>query len=520
MVNSKRKYTFKYYLPGAEGKILVCLEMFLSTLDLGEKRVRLLAAKIIKGNGVCGVDGRRLNRNPNTLDAAAKKKIEDHIRSFPAYTSHLAREKSSKHYLTSDLNVAKMHALYQKQCDETGTESVHYNTYRMIFRTFKLGFIKPKLDRCNECEQFRIKLKVAEGEARPTITQARDDHQAAAKATYNQKKSDVSRAKQSKTTCTASFDLQKCLATPHLRCGLAYYKRQLYTYNLTVFYTINGQNGAKCYLWNETVARRGSQEIASCLYKFINEIIGDNPSLTEFIFYSDRCGGQNLNITMCMMFSFVAEQFSRAKLNITLKHNFMVSGHSHMEVDSVHAAIERAKKATNTDIEIPRDWAVFIAQIKRKVPFDVIELDQSQFFAFKKLTCRYKRPKLDEIGSPYKFQEIFSFEYRSEDIGKVFFKQNLQDETDRAFVIAKQSNLINSDLIVPARIDMEPLQLSQEKLNDLKSLMPYIVNKQYYETMLKSLSAPKRGRKVQTVDENCFDNDIDIDPEEDLIDGK
>lgn len=410
-----------------------------------------------------------------------------------------------------------MHALYQKQCDETDTEPVHYNTYRMIFRTFKLGFIKPKLDRCNECEQFRIKLKVAEGEARPTITQARDDHQAAAKATYNQKKSDVSRAKQSKTTCTASFDLQKCLATPHLRCGLAYYKRQLYTYNLTVFYTINGQNGAKCYLWNETVARRGSQEIASCLYKFINEIIGDNPSLTEFIFYSDRCGGQNLNITMCMMFSFVAEQFSRAKLNITLKHNFMVSGHSHMEVDSVHAAIERAKKATNTDIEIPRDWAVFIAQIKRKVPFDVIELDQSQFFAFKKLTCRYKRPKLDEIGSPYKFQEIFSFEYRSEDIGKVFFKQNLQDETDRAFVIAKQTNLIKSDLIVPARIDMEPLQLSQEKLNDLKSLMPYIVNKQYYETMLKSLSAPKRGRKVQTVDENCFDNDIDI---EDLIDGK
>ena len=60
----------------------------------------------------------------------------------------------------------------------------------------------------------------------------RSSHQNQAQLVYTEKKKDVQAARTDPAVRTISFDLQKCLATPHLRNGVAFYKRQLYTYNL------------------------------------------------------------------------------------------------------------------------------------------------------------------------------------------------------------------------------------------------------------------------------------------------
>lgn len=57
--------------------------------------------------------------------------------------------------------------------------------------------------------------------------------------------------------------------------------------------------------------------------------------------YSDTCGGQNRN-------QFVAAALLYSVKNLPIdfiEQKFLESGHTYMEVDSMHACIERAKKA-------------------------------------------------------------------------------------------------------------------------------------------------------------------------------
>lgn len=195
-----------------------------------------------------------------------------------------------------------------------------------------------------------------------------------------------------------------------------------------------------------------------------------------------------------MMFSFIMERIAENNLDIIIRHNFMVSGHSHMEVDSVHGAIERAKRETLMDIETPRDWAVFISQVRRKIPIEVIELHQNQFVALKQLNVRYTKPKFNCDGNTWVFRTITSFEYRAKSLGIVFYKEDVHDDTMKKFEVAKPGELSKNDLPILSDypIQTEPIKLPQAKLNDLRDLLPFISNKRYYETLLKSLVTPKR----------------------------
>jgi hypothetical protein len=62
-----------------------------------------------------------------------------------------------------------------------------------------------------------------------------------------------------------SVDMQKALPFPILTVIVAYYKRNMYVYNVGVHELNNDK--AFCYVWDETKAARGSQEISSCLIK-------------------------------------------------------------------------------------------------------------------------------------------------------------------------------------------------------------------------------------------------------------
>ena len=64
-----------------------------------------------------------------------------------------------------------------------------------------------------------------------------------------------------------------------------------------------GNSNGYCYMWDETVARRGACEIASCIYSYVNDCT--SKGITEVALYSDSCSGQNRNRFLVTMYMYV-----------------------------------------------------------------------------------------------------------------------------------------------------------------------------------------------------------------------
>ena len=96
-----------------------------------------------------------------------------------------------------------------------------------------------------------------------------------------------------------TFDLDQSLPTPVLTTNVVFYKRQLWTYNLGMH---DGKTSTAMHVWHEALASHGSNEVASCLLKHLNEI---NTEASNLILYSNSCGGQNRNIGMLCALLFI-----------------------------------------------------------------------------------------------------------------------------------------------------------------------------------------------------------------------
>lgn len=84
--------------------------------------------------------------------------MERHIRSFPHVESHYCRANLTKNYLDPALSVSKMYQLYHQQETKNRNQPVQEWKYRDIFNhDFNLAFHKPKKDRCDRCEVYKIK---------------------------------------------------------------------------------------------------------------------------------------------------------------------------------------------------------------------------------------------------------------------------------------------------------------------------------------------------------------------------
>ena len=92
----------------------------MATFDISSGRLnRAIAKQNIHGGVLPGNARGRYDHSKQRLPHDAVERVKTHISSFPAYVSHYSRTQSQKKYLSSDLNVTKMHSLYENSVKKT-----------------------------------------------------------------------------------------------------------------------------------------------------------------------------------------------------------------------------------------------------------------------------------------------------------------------------------------------------------------------------------------------------------------
>lgn len=126
---------------------------------------------------------------------------------------------------------------------------------------YNIGFHVPKKDKCMVCMAQTFDVKKCDQMAKF------DNHMQEKEESYKRFQFHQKLNAMDPSVICASFDMQKILNTPYGENMALYYSRKIAVYNLTI-YESNTQMGY-CNLWTEVDARRGANEVSTCLYNYL-----------------------------------------------------------------------------------------------------------------------------------------------------------------------------------------------------------------------------------------------------------
>ncbi|KAL4712623.1 hypothetical protein ACJJTC_005444 [Scirpophaga incertulas] len=389
----QRKFITKCYFSQGGFRQQVCQKYFCSTLAISYTVIN----NAIEKRNQCGLydakDQRGKKEPPNKTSQVAVDFVKMHVESFPTMEPHYIRKTSKRLYLNANLSIMKMYQLYKIKCREENATPVSEITYRRIFcNNYNYSFFVPKKDQCLVGSKY-IKAKPDE---QLGMKKDYDEHIARKEVCNNEEQKDKERASKEKYFRCLTFDLQAVLQIPSGFVGQLYYSRKLCVYNL-------------------------------CMYEAAlpNNAYG----------LHDTCGGQNRNQFVTALLLFAVQNIEHLK---QIDHKFLESGHSYMEVDSMHSSIESAKK--NTEIYCMPDYISIFKRARRtttvsvggvkytKLPYQIKELKYDEFFDLKKLAEETLNQKATDCnGNEVKWLKIKRMKYLKSEPSKVLFNYNMSE---------------------------------------------------------------------------------------------
>lgn len=93
--------------------------------------------------------------------------------------------------------------------------------------------------------------------------------------------------------------------------------RPLWCYNFCVYDEVRAKG--YMYVWNEAIAKRGSKEIAACLYKHLQTNLKED--VNQVVLYSDPNSGQTRNMKLTLMLHNFFANESNVELQL-MEHRF------------------------------------------------------------------------------------------------------------------------------------------------------------------------------------------------------
>ena len=198
-----------------------------------------------------------------------------------------------------------------------------------------------------------------------------------------------------------TFDFQQNLPLPTLTHSDVFYCRQLWVYNFGIHDCIADEG--IMHLWDETTAKRGSSEVASCLQRCLSQRSTGAKSL---VLFSDGCAGQNKNrVIATFLLKLIHDgQFEQ------IDHFFLVRGHTFLPNDRDFSVIEKRKKVEKA--YIPADWVKVVSTAKTTKHFETVHMNQDEFLDHKLVATKSSKVKFtDSRNQTLSFREVVWFSY-------------------------------------------------------------------------------------------------------------
>lgn len=495
-----RSRTLLYYLPlkrdSVVTKVRVCKVMFINTLGISEKSVYSAMNKFTNNLQITDLRGKHASRPLKTSDETEQGVIQ-HIKSFPCIESHYLRKQTSRQYLASDLSLAKMHRLYLCWASENlhGVKTASLYQYSNIFNSkFNLSFFKPKKDLCQICSIYEN----ADNNHKKDLQENYENH-LKNKSLVRKIKNDEKSSSDPKTKTVAVFDLEKVLNLPQSNVGIFHYKRKYPVYNFTIYNLLSLQG--YCYLWHAQIAKRGANEISSCLFDFFKK---EADRGIKFIsLYSDNCSGQNRNRFVFAMYIYVSRT-----LNLDITHRFLQTGHTQNEGDSMHACVEKNLK--NKIVYTPDQLYEIIMNAKVNKKFVTTEMSQNSFYDFKLMANSSKNWLTNSRGEKVYYSKMKEVRTTPEASGKLLYKYDLEQNDyfvlDTTYCSSKtrKSKLNRTGSELKAAYDCL-LPVSNALFKDLNSLCDLNAIPLHYQNFYRNLVPENDARNLLPSDNSDED---------------
>ncbi|XP_065671577.1 uncharacterized protein LOC136089483 [Hydra vulgaris] len=358
---------------------------------------------------------------------------------------------------------------------------VSYKTYRKIFNSdFNISFGYPRTDTCLKCDEIKISIEKASKDlsnnpdseqlkqALQKLQLERDVHQRKADTFYRRKREARLKASKDPNFEVITIDFNKNLSLPNITTNDFYYRRKLTFLSFNIH--LLSSNEVFIYSYDETIAKKGADEVTSILFHFfMNHLSGEIKHLELFC---DSCAGQNKNYTMIRFLDFLVNQRERFD---SIKISFPERGHSYLECDKDMGLINCKAHAST-----PSDWhEIFRAARKNPSPYNVIEQNQDMV----KNMTQFLKP-VYKAGFPVPMRPLKEVMFSKKSLGVISHRDSWNGPILNTTILsnARRSNKA-VNIGEPVRLYIKKIIISLAKYKDLQVLKKFTSAPEFYDSL-------------------------------------
>ena len=167
---------------------------------------------------------------------------------------------------------------------DNANPEITYEFYRTYFNeNFNLSFGVPKTDTCGRCDELNVLINDAcDPMEKQSFQTEKQVHLHIAQEFCSELRTCTAMVKEDRSIACLSFDFEQKLPLPHIPTN-AVCASCVYVFGIHDCTT----NEASMFVWPESVAHRGSNEVVLCLHQYLQSLRGVN----TVMLFSDSCGG-------------------------------------------------------------------------------------------------------------------------------------------------------------------------------------------------------------------------------------